>query len=146
MILNDFATSMPLLSIIVFSFLVTLALTFAYKFLTNQEDMKKLKERTKTLQEEIKVEKDQNKILELQKEMLSLSAEQMKHSMKPMLFTFIPLILVFGGLRSLYTGVGDIIPWGTDLPIVHTGAGWFLSYIIFSMVFSITLRKLLKVH
>jgi len=49
-------------------------------------------------------------------------------------------------LKSLYSGVGDIIPWGADLPLVHTGAGWLLSYIIFSMIFSIILRKILKVH
>lgn len=146
MILQDFATSMPLLSIILFSFVITLVLTLVYKYLTNQEDMKRIKERVKALQDEMKNEKDQNKLIELQKEMLSLSGEQMKHSMKPMLFTFLPLILVFAGLKSLYSGVGDIIAWGTDLPIIHTGAGWFLSYIIFSFVFSLILRKLLKVH
>jgi uncharacterized membrane protein (DUF106 family) len=146
MILQDFATSMPLVSIIVFSFFITLALTFAYKLLTKQEDLKKLKERTKQLQEEMKTEKDQNKIMELQKEMLSLSAEQMKHSMKPMLFTFLPLIAVFAGLKSLYASTGDIIPWGSDIPVFHTGAGWLLCYIIFSMIFSITLRKILKIH
>jgi uncharacterized membrane protein (DUF106 family) len=94
----------------------------------------------------MKIEKDQNKLMGLQKEMLSLSAEQMKHSMKPMLFTFLPLIAVFAGLKSLYTGVGDIIPWGADIPLFHTGAGWLLCYIFFSMVFSITLRKILKIH
>ena len=146
MILQDFATSMPLVSIIVYSFFITLALTYVYKFLTKQEELKALKERVKTLQEEMKIEKDQNKLMELQKEMLKLSAEQMKHSMKPMLFTFLPLILIFGGLRSLYSKTGDIIPWGADIPLFHTGAGWLLCYIIFSMIFSIILRKLLKVH
>jgi uncharacterized membrane protein (DUF106 family) len=137
---------MPLLSIIIFSFIITLALTFFYKILTKQEELKALKERTKKLQEEMKNEKDQNKLMDLQKEMLKLSAEQMKHSMKPMLFTFLPLILVFMTLRGLYSGVGDIVAWGADLPIVHTGAGWFLSYVFFSFIFSIVLRKLMKVH
>ena len=146
MILQDFATGMPLLSIIVFSFLITLVLTFMYKFLTKQEELKELKERVKKIQEEMKAEKDQNKLMELQKEMLKLSAEQMRHSMKPMIITFIPLLLVFAGLRSLYAKIGDIIPWGADLPIVHTGAGWLLCYIFLSFAFSLILRKLMKVH
>ena len=146
MILQDFATSMPLLSIIVFSFIIALILTYTYKIFTKQEDLKRIKERVKELQNQIKNEKDQNKLLELQKEMLSLSGEQMRHGLKPMILTFIPILLAFAGLRSLYTGVGDIIPWGADLPIIHTGAGWFLSYIIFSFTFSAILRKVLNVH
>jgi uncharacterized membrane protein (DUF106 family) len=146
MFLNDFATNMPLLSIIAFSALIALITTFLYKILTKQEDLKKLKEKTKALQNEIKQEKDQNKLMGLQREMLALSAEQMKHSLKPMLITSVPILFVFAGLRSLYSKVGDIIPFGTDLPIVHTGAGWFLSYIIFTLIFSAVFRKLLKVN
>jgi len=146
MIFNDFATNMPLVSIIVFSFLITLGLTYAYKFLTKQEELKALKERTKKLQADMKIEKDQNKLMDLQKEMMKLSMEQMKHSMKPMMFTFIPLIFAYAGLRGLYKGAGDMLVWGVNLPIVGTGAGWFLCYVISSIIFSMILRKMMKVN
>ena len=146
MAIQDFTQAMPLLSIIIFSFVITLALTFVYKFLTKQEDIKNLKARVKELQQQMKEEKDQNKLMDLQKEMMKLSMEQMKHTMKPMLFTFLPLILVFMALRKLYVGTGYLIPWNVNLPIVGTGAGWFLSYVIFSFAFSMILRKILKVH
>lgn len=84
--------------------------------------------------------------MELNKEMMQLSMESMKHNLKPMIITFLPLLFVFAGLRSLYYGMGDLIPWGANLPLVGTGAGWLLCYIIFSMIFSIALRKIMKVH
>jgi len=145
----------PLISIIIFSFAVTLALTLLYKKFTNQQEIKELKEKTKTLQEKIKAEKDQEKIMAMQKEMLGLSMEQMRHNMRPMLITFLPLIAVFAALRTLYANVGVIVPWSFDIPIfcqiplikgLCDGAGWLLCYIFFSFFFSIFLRKVLGVH
>jgi len=136
---------MPLVSIITFSFVITLFTTLTYKLLTNQDEMKKMRERTKALQEQLKNEKDQNKILDIQKEMLQISMKQMKHSMKPMLFTFIPIILAFALLRSLYTKVGDILIWGFNMPFFGTGGGWFFSYFLFSIIFSVMIRKILKI-
>ncbi len=147
MVLKEFATSMPLLSIIVFSFFITLFFLFIYKIFTNQDELKNLREKTKELQEKIKAEKDPNKAMILQKEMLQLSAQQMKHNLKPMLITYIPsLLIIFVWLRGLYTDVGNIIYWKVDLPLFHDGAGWLLSYIIFSIVFNTILRKAMKVY
>ena len=150
---NSIIQAYPLLSITLLSFLITLVLTLLYKKFSDQEGIKNAKARTKELQEKMKNEKDQTKIMELQKEMLALSAEQMRYSMKPMLITFLPLIAVFAGLRALFSNVGDIIPWSFNipgfcrvLPGVCNGAGWFLCYVIFSMIFSIILRKVFKVH
>jgi len=144
--IQEFVKSQPLLSIILVSFVITFLLTLIYKLLIPQDKMKELKKRTKELQQKMKNEKDTNKVMEAQKEMLGLSGEQMKLSLKPMLITYLPLILVFMFLRNAYTGIGDIIHWGANLPIVGTGAGWLLCYIILSITFSIILRKLLGVQ
>jgi len=153
MFLQDFVSFSPLLSIIVYTFIITLALTWTYKKFSNQEELKNGKERTKELQEKIKTEKDQTKLMEFQKEMLTISMDQMRHSMKPMLITFLPLIAVLALFKWLYAGTGNIISWSFNIPVfcsalsgLCNGAGWFLSYIIFSMVFSVALRKVLKVH
>ena len=145
---EEFVKVQPLLSMILFSFVITTLLTFVYKILTKQEELKKIKEQSKELQAKLKTEQNTEKQLELQKKMLELSGEMMKHSMKPMLITTLPLLIIFVWLRNLYTNakIGDIISWGVKLPIVGTGAGWLLCYIIFSLVFSITLRKIFKVH
>ena len=153
MFLKTFTESFPLISILLYSFIITLVMTWLYKRFSDQEAIKSAKEKTKSLQEQIKNEKDQTKIIQLQKDMLELSMEQMRHGMKPMLITFIPLIAAFAGLRYLYTGMGNIMDWNFNIPIfckilpgICNGAGWFLSYIIFSMTFSVIIRKILKVH
>ena len=146
MIFQNIIQAQPLLSIIVVSLIVTLILTWVYKLLIDQEKMKSLKEKTKELQKQLKTEKDTEKIMQINKEMLQMSGEQMKMSFKPMLITYVPLIVFWAFLRGLYTGVGDLITWGFNLPLVGTGAGWLLSYLIFSIAFSMIWRKILKVQ
>jgi uncharacterized membrane protein (DUF106 family) len=148
MLFEEFAKSQPLLSMMLFSFIISLLLTFIYKALTNQQRIKELRDLQKDLQMRLKGEKDQQKMMGIQKEMLEKSAELMKITMKPTFVTFIPLLLVFIFLKQLYTAakVGDLISWGVNLPLVGTGAGWLLSYVLFSLIFSISLRKILKIH
>ena len=79
---------------------------------------------------------------------MALSTEQMRASLKITAITLLPFILFFTFLGDIYTnaGVGNIMYWKANIPIFGDGAGWFLSYIIFSTIFSIILRKLLKVY
>jgi uncharacterized membrane protein (DUF106 family) len=74
---------------------------------------------------------------ELNKRSMEKSMTQMKHTMKPTLITMLPLILVFTWLRAEYT-VKQVAFLGIT--------SWLWIYIIFSLVISITIRKLLKVH
>jgi len=150
--LKTFTESFPLVSIIIYSFIITLFLTWVYKKTTNQKRMKEIKERTAELRKETMKNKDKpEKVMELQKEIMQLSMEQMKASFRPVLFTIIPIYLIFTFLKKIYTGLniphgGNIIYWKADLPLVHDGAGWFLSYIIFGIIFNSIIRKIMKVH
>ena len=145
--ITDFVLWNPLISIVVFSFVITFVLTFAYKVLTDQKKMKEIKEKQKELSARIKENRDNpQKMSELQKEMLQNSAQSMRLTLKPMLITFIPVILVFIWLSNTYKNaeVGNIISWGASLPLIGNGAGWLLSYVIFSLIFSIILRRIFK--
>ena len=129
----------PLWGLIIISLIITLIVTLAYKYLTDQTLMKNHKEETKKRREDMKTHKDSpDKMMELQKRSLEISLKMMKHSMRPMIFTFLPLIIMFGWLRIVYKGI--------NLNFLGFIDGWIWVYIIFSMVFSILLRKLLKVH
>lgn len=91
----------PTLFVIVLSLLVSLLVTLAYKYLTNQEMMKSLKEDIKRHQEELKKHKDNpKKSMEIQKQAMSKNMTYMTSSLKPSLFTLIPLLLVFGWLNG----------------------------------------------
>jgi uncharacterized membrane protein (DUF106 family) len=67
--------------------------------------------------------------MKLNKEMVEDMPEQLKLSMKPLLITIIPLLIFFGWMRSIFEGT----------PIASTWLWW---YIGFSIVFSISLRKI----
>lgn len=118
-------------SIIGISFVITLAMTLVTKYLTNQSRMKELKDTQKTCQQKMKEHKNNPKELEkIQKDMMASSMELMKHSFKPMIITTIPLLFVLFWIRGTYEGV-----------LAH----WIWWYIVSSIIFSIILRKLLKV-
>jgi uncharacterized membrane protein (DUF106 family) len=146
MFITDFIQWSPLVSIIVFSAVITFLLTWAYKKLINYPRYKEVNDRQKDLRKEMKGLKDPEKLAKIQTEMMDLSMESLKMTFKPMMITFIPLLIVYALLGKAYTGaeIGNIIAWGANLPIVGTGGGWLFCYILFSLIFNIIFRKLLK--
>ena len=134
-------------SLIAISFLLTLFITLVYKVATNQNLMKSLKAELKDLQKEVKKLKDNpEKMVKVNKQLMEKNLQYMKHSMKPMLFTFIPIIIIFGWMRNTYLPAGNLFEWGFSLPLFGTGFGWLMTYILSSIVFSMIIRRMLKVH
>lgn len=127
-----------LIGVIIISFLITLITTLVYKYFTDQNALKKIKEDNEALQQKMKEHKgDVSKMSELQKQAFQNGfIEPMKHQVKPLLITFIPFLLIFSWLRVKYAGSGDLV----------FGIGWFGTYVITSILFSIVLRKVLKVY
>lgn len=127
----------PLVGILIISIILTLLVTLVYKFMTDQIAIKGLKDEMKSMRQEMKDNKhDQKKMMEIQKRSMEKSLQQMKHTLKPMLITMLPLLIIFSWLRNTYNPIGPIL-WGMT---------WIWIYIISSIVFSITLRKIMKVH
>ncbi len=88
-------------AISIIAFLITLLTTLIYKFTTDQDLMKRLKQDQTDMKKKMKeVKHDPEKVQAHQKEMMQKSMELMKHSMKPMLYTFIPVIVLFGWLSA----------------------------------------------
>jgi uncharacterized membrane protein (DUF106 family) len=125
--------------LLILTFIITGIITIIYKFATDQKMMKALKEEIKEIQNDIKKFKDNpKKMLELQKVAMEKNFKYLKHSMIPTLITFLPLIIIFGWLRNYYQVIGN--------PKIFLGLSWLWTYIIFSIVISITLRKIMKVY
>lgn len=125
--------------LMIVSLILTLLMTLAYKFFTNQTMMKQLKDEMKDMQGKLKdTTQTVEQKMHLQKNMMAKNLEYMKHSMKPMLITFLPIIVIFGWLRNYYTSIGN--------PKIFFGLTWLWAYLIFSIIFSILIRKLLKVN
>ncbi|MAH03459.1 hypothetical protein CMI39_01590 [Candidatus Pacearchaeota archaeon] len=121
----------PKLSIVIISFLITLAMTLVTKYYTNQSRMQELKDIQKACNIKLKsAEGNPEKMKEVQKEIMECSLELMKHSMKPMLYTFLPLILLIWWIKDVYA---DVL------------TSWIWWYIGAGIISSIILRKALKV-
>jgi uncharacterized membrane protein (DUF106 family) len=90
-----------LVGILVVATVVTIVITLAYKYLTDQEKMKHLKGRQKEFQKEMKSHRDNpEKMMSVQKEAMKVNMEYMKHSLKPTLFTMLPILLIFGWMSG----------------------------------------------
>ena len=87
----------PFLGILVLALILSFLVTIIYKYFTNQEEMKRLKEQQKEYQKQIKSLKDKpDEMMKVQKEAMKINFEYMKHSLKPTLITMIPVLLIFG--------------------------------------------------
>jgi len=120
------------ISIVAIAFLVMLITTIITKLVTNQNRMKELKDIQKACQIKLKDNRgNPEEMKKINEEMMKCNMELMKHSFKPMLFTFIPLLLLWNFMGQIFAGVVS---------------AWIWWYIISGLVFSILLKKILKVN
>lgn len=119
---------------------VTLIVTLAQKYATDQVALKELKKEQKEIQKQMKEFKDHpEKLMNLQKTQMKLFPKQMKLSMRAIAFTGVPLILFFRWFQDFFANnLGDVKFFGII-------GSWFLFYIIVSMIFGSILRKYMKV-
>jgi len=91
----------PFWAIFIISLVLSLIITIIYKFMTNQSEMKSLKEDIKKHQKEMKENRgNPQKVMEIQKKAMDKNMRYMTQSMKPTLVTFIPVILLLGWLSA----------------------------------------------
>ncbi|PIN86482.1 hypothetical protein COV19_04270 [Candidatus Woesearchaeota archaeon CG10_big_fil_rev_8_21_14_0_10_44_13] len=94
----------PFYVIFLVSLVVSLIVTLVYKWTTDQQLMKSLRDDIKRMQQELKKLKDNpSKSLKIQKEAMDKNMKLMTHSFKSTLITFIPLILIFGWLNMNFS-------------------------------------------
>lgn len=100
-ILQPVLNSSPFLVVMLLALTVSLLMTLAYKFFTDQDKMRAVKEEQKAYQKQIKEMRSQpEKAMQLQKEAMRKNMDYMKMSFKPMLLTMIPLFLFFGWMQG----------------------------------------------
>lgn len=108
----------PLLSLLVLSFVISLAITLVYRLTTNQRLMKQMRHDIKKYQEQMRATKDASKQLEIQKKMMDVNMKYMMQSMRPTLFTLVPVLIVFGWVAAHLT-VTQIMP-GDEFKVTIT--------------------------
>ena len=90
-----------LLAVVILSFLISLIITVVYKFTTDQNLMKGLKEEIKEFQKEVKeLKKEPEKAMQVQKKAMQTNMKYMMHSMKSTLYSIIPIIIIFSWMNA----------------------------------------------
>lgn len=94
--------SLPtVVAVIILAFLISLIVTIVYKFTTDQNLMKQLKEEMKEFQKEIKeLRANPQKAMEVQKKSMQTNAKYMMQSMKSTLYSILPIILIFSWMTA----------------------------------------------
>lgn len=91
----------PFWGLLIISFLISLFITFVYKKVTDQNEMKQLKETQKDFKERMKnARSNPDEMKKIQKEAMEVNMKLMKHSLKPTLYTIIPLLIIFGWMSA----------------------------------------------
>ncbi len=131
----------PLFGIIIVSFVLSLLSTVSWKYLTDQVLLKDIRDRMKGAHAKMKEHKDNPEKLKefnakMAKENIEAMKIQWKQSLKPMIATMVPFAFAFIWIRKTYEPFGDVF-------LSFGGIG---AYILFSIAFSMILRKVMKVH
>jgi uncharacterized membrane protein (DUF106 family) len=88
-------------TIFIVSFVLSALITLIYYLMTDQKEMKELKDQAKNYQKEMKKHKDDpKKVMSIQKEALSLQSKLMMKSLKPTLVTMLPVLIIFNWLSA----------------------------------------------
>jgi len=88
-------------AVILLSFLISLIITVVYKYTTNQDLMKQLKDEMKEFQREIKeLKKEPEKAMLVQKKSMQTNMKYMMQSMKSTLYSIVPIIIIFSWMSA----------------------------------------------
>ncbi len=118
--------------------LIAFLTTLVQKYLTDQKSLRELKEEQKELQKQIQQYKHHpEKMMELNKKSFELMPKIMSLTMKGTVFTMIPFILLFRWFMDYFSQLPDFRFFGF--------LSWYWFYLIFVIIFSSILRKILKV-
>lgn len=118
-------------------FVLSLIMTFVQKYFTDQETLKEIKKEQKLLQAEMKKYKDNpEKLMELNKKSLEFIPKTMEITMRPLMYTMVFFVLFFRWFNDYFAAV--------DFKFLGF-LSWFWFYLIFSILFSTILRKVMKV-
>ncbi|MDP3990010.1 MAG: EMC3/TMCO1 family protein [archaeon] len=91
----------PFWGLLIISFFISLFITFVYKKVTDQNEMKRLKDSQKDFQRRMKeATSNPSAMKSIQKEAMEVNMKLMKHSFKPTLYTILPLLLIFGWMSA----------------------------------------------
>ena len=109
-------------------------LTLIQKYTTDQEALKKIRDDQKAMQIELKkYAPNDPKAIEMHKQQLADIPKNFELALKPIIYTALPIILLFRWFADTFKALND--------PKFFGLMGWFGTYFVLSIIFSIIFRK-----
>ena len=110
-VLSPILSLNPTMALFLLSFFISLMVTLIYKWTTDQNLMKQLKDEISSLQAQLKaLQHDPQKSLDVQKRAMEVNMKYMMHSFRSTFFTLIPMIFIFGFLSAHFAS-DPILPY-----------------------------------
>jgi len=119
---------------------INILTTIIQKYTTDQKTLKEMKKEQKDLQNQMKEARqkgDTQKMSELSKKQFGFMGKQFKLNMNSLAYTSIPLILLFRWFNDYFVSAGN--------PKFFGFMGWFIFYLIASIILSGILKKVFDV-
>lgn len=137
-------TSSAVIDIYIITLFTSLFITLINKYFSDQKKIKASRKELKKLQKKMRevLKTDPKKAQIMQQEIMKKNFENMKFAFNPkiMLMTMIPLTYVFFTIKHLYAHLGEFFNF-----FGFTSFSWLGTYILFSIINSIILKKVLDV-
>lgn len=130
---------------LILAIIVIFIITLFYKYMINQDEVRKLKDEQKTLQQKMKeVQNNPEETKRLTTEIFKLSNRQMQMSFKPMIPTLIFAAAILPWMSKTFGSRIVMLPF--TLPYFGNDFGWLMWYLIISFPLSILFRKMMGVE
>lgn len=138
-------TNSPTIDIFLITLIVAVFINLINKYFTDQVKIRALRAEMKELQKKMreKFKTNPQEAQKLQQQIMKKNMENIKHAMNPkiMLITMGPLLIVFTFIGKLYGYLGEFF----IIPLFGWNFGWLGTYILFSIINSIIIKKVLNV-
>jgi len=122
-------------------------LSLIYRFLVNQQEIRKIKEEMKFYREKIKKAQKSKNIEEANRytnELLKINQKHFRLMMKPLFLSMAIFILLLQFFNSYYSDFVIKLPF--SLPFFGNEMGWYVWFIVCIIPFNQLFRKLLGVE
>ena len=133
-----------LIDILLISVFINFIINVSYKYLSDQKEIKRLKDETKELNKKMKETKDKTERSEIMSKIMSENNKIMKMNMKPMMVSLLVVFFILGWLFSSYKTAVIMSPFA--LPFIGANLGWFWWYFISSIPIIIIMRKVMGIN
>jgi uncharacterized membrane protein (DUF106 family) len=130
-------------TVIACSFLVSLGTQLINYLFTDQKFIKEKRSKMKELQKTLSPQSTKEELQKAQNEIMSINSELMKHTLKPTMYTFVPMLVLFWVFSMIFSPYGDLVQLPISLPLFGPAISWLGTYIIFSFIFSLTIKPLI---